>query len=584
MNVLLRASACRRTLGGSVAARVWIALTGLLAALTIGVAPPAHAALTCQDNVALNVAAHEDDDVLFMSPDVHNDLAAGRCSVTVFVTAGDAGLDQAYWMGREAGARAATAHMTGVSDTWTSETVQINGQAVLEDTLVDRPSVALLFLRLPDGHDGTGYPITGGESLQRLWQSAIPAIHAIDGSATYSRESLIATLTAIMTTFRPTVIRTHDYVSPYDSGDHSDHQTVGYLVRAAHYRYGYPHQLTGYRGYGVSDLPSNLSQSDATEKLATFLAYAPHDPEVCQSDTECLASVCGPWFSREYTVGSEFGGVQNAARLGSVTASSQSSATGQSAAKAVDGVVAGYPGGATNEWATVGGRAGSWLQVAWSNPNTVQSVVLYDRPNLDDQVTAGTLLFSDGSTVPVGALPNDGSAMEVRFAPRRVTSVRFRVDAVSGSTHNIGLAELQAFTTNVAPLAAVTASSENAATGQTAQKVTDGYALGYPTAPGREWATVGGRSGSWLNLQWTVPVGVSRVVLYDRPNSDDQVTAGMLRFSDGSSVPVGVLPNGGAQLVVSFPARTVTSVRFEITGVSATTRNVGLTELQVETG
>jgi len=95
---------------------------------------------------------------------------------------------------------------------------------------------------------------------------------------------------------------------------------------------------------------------------------------------------------------------------------------------------------------------------------------------------------------------------------------------------------------------------------------------------------VGGRSGSWLNLQWAVPVGVSRVVLYDRPNSDDQVTAGVLRFSDGSSVPVGVLPNGGGQLVVSFPARTVTSVRFEITGVSATTRNVGLTELQVETG
>lgn len=584
MNVLSRASACRRSVGRTLPVRVSVALAGLLAAATVWVAPPAEAAMTCRDNVALNVAAHEDDDILFMSPDVHNDLAAGRCSVTVFVTAGDAGLDQAYWTGREAGARAATAHMAGVADTWTADTLQLDGQAVVQDTLVDRPTVALLFLRLPDGGDGTGFPSTGGESLQRLWQSAIPSIHAVDGSATYTREGLVAALAAVMATFRPTLIRTHDYVSPYGWGDHSDHQTVGYLVRAAHYRYAYRHQLVGYRGYGVSALPANLTQADATEKLATFLTYAPHDPNVCQTAADCLAGGDASWFSREYTVGSEFGGVQNAAAFASVTASSQNAVTGQSAVKAVDGVVAGYPGGPTNEWATVGGGVGSWLQLGWSSPSTLESVALYDRPNSDDQVMAGTLVFSDGSTVAVGALPNDGTALLVQFAPRRVTSLRFRVDGVSPTTRNIGLAELQAFTTNVAPLATVTASSQNAATGQTAQKVTDGYALGYPTASTREWATTGGLGGSWVDLQWAVPVGVSRVVLYDRPNPDDQVTAGVLRFSDGSTVPVGALPNAGGQLVVTFPARTVTGVRFEITGVSATTHNIGLAELQVETG
>lgn len=564
--------------------RVSVVMTGMLIGASIYQAPVARADVTCGNNVVMNVAAHEDDDQLFLGPDVQNDVAAGRCTVTVFVTAGDDGLGTAYWQGREEGARAAVAHMADAADVWTPESIQVNGQAVVQDTLAGRPSVALVFLRLPDGDDGSGFAVNQGQSLQRLWQSSIPTITALDGSATYSRDGLVSSLLTLMKMFRPVLIRTHDYVGQYGDGDHSDHHSTAYFVRAAQYQYGYRHQLTGYRGYGVSSLPANLTQAQADEKLATFLAYAPHDENVCQTASDCLASGSAPWFSRQYAVGSEFGGVQNAARVGSITASSQNAATGQTAAKAVDGVVAGYPVAHPNEWATVGGRAGSWLQVTWPGPHTLEEVVLYDRPNLSDRVTAGTLLFSDGSSVAVGALPDDGSAFVVSFTPRRVTSLRFRVDSVSPTTSNVGLAELQAFTTNVAPLATVTASSQNTSTGQVAQNVVDGYALGYPTASSREWATLGGRSGSWVNLEWPVPVTVSQVVLYDRPNADDQVTSGVLRFSDGSSVTVGALPNNGAQWIVSFPARTVTSVRFDITGVSPTTHNVGLTEVQVQTG
>jgi hypothetical protein len=171
----------------------------------------------------------------------------------------------------------------------------------------------------------------------------------------------------------------------------------------------------------------------------------------------------------------------------------------------------------------------------------------------------------------------------VSFSPRRVTRLRFRVDAVSSTTYNVGLAELQAFTTNVAPLAAVTASSQNVTSGQTAAKVVDGYPLGYPTAPSREWATVGGRAGSWLRLAWAEPVTLRRIVLYDRPNLDDQVTGATLRFSDGSTVSVPSLPNGGAQLIVDIGARTVTSLELSVTAVSPTTHNTGLTELQAQT-
>jgi len=69
--------------------------------------------------------------------------------------------------------------------------------------------------------------------------------------------------------------------------------------------------------------------------------------------------------------------------------------------------------------------------------------MLFDRPNTVDNVMAGTLLFSDGSSVAVGTLPNDGTAISVLFPARTVVWMRFRVDQAVGS--NIGLAELQAY-------------------------------------------------------------------------------------------------------------------------------------------
>ncbi len=269
-----------------------------------------------------------------------------------------------------------------------------------------------------------------------------------------------------------------------------------------------------------------------------------------------------------------------------VTASSESAATGQSAAKAVDSSTVGYPGDPAMEWATAGGKAGSWVQLTWARPVTLDRAVLYDRPNTGDQVTGGSLTFSDGSNVGVGALDNAGTATEVPFAARTVTSVRFTVSAVSTTTYNVGLAEIEAWGSvplvNVARTAgvSVTASSENAATGQAAAKAVDGSPLGYPTDATKEWATVGGKAGSWIQLTWPTPVTLNRVVLYDRPNTGDQVTAGSLTFSDGSTVPTGSLTNAGAATDLTFAPRTVTTVRLTISSVSAATFNVGLAEIE----
>jgi hypothetical protein len=146
---------------------------------------------------------------------------------------------------------------------------------------------------------------------------------------------------------------------------------------------------------------------------------------------------------------------------------------------------------------------------------------------------------------------------------------------------NIASATTSATTTNIAPLATLTASSENPADGQQAIKAVDGIVDGWPGDYTREWATLGQKTGAWIRLTWATPYTVDKVVLYDRPNSNDRVTAGTLTFSDGSSVSVGTLANNGAATTVTFTARTVTSLTFTITRVSSSTQNIGLAEIQV---
>lgn len=108
-----------------------------------------------------------------------------------------------------------------------------------------------------------------------------------------------------------------------------------------------------------------------------------------------------------------------------------------------DGVVGGFPGNIANEWCSNGERDGAFVRLAWEAPVTISKITLYDRPNALDQVQAGLLVFSDGTTLPVGELADDGkTGTEVAFAPKTVSWVAFFVTKVKPSTLNIGLAEM----------------------------------------------------------------------------------------------------------------------------------------------
>jgi LmbE family N-acetylglucosaminyl deacetylase len=484
----------------------------------------------------LTVVAHEDDELLFMSPDVLYAIRAGVAVRTVYLTAGDDGMPASYWTTREEGPRAAYALMAGTANSWTQSDAGVPGHPIPLFTLTGNPGISLAYLRLPDGNlNGSGFASNGNESLQKLWQGTIPLITAIDESSSYTQSSLIAVLASLMAAFRPAQIYTQDFVGTYGDGDHSDHYTTAYLTQAAVQQYAAAPPVTGFEGYGTSSLRANVSGADLTAKQNAFYAYAKDDPQVCDSKSSCAGGDYAAWLQREYTVSAAGAApVANAgpgqtvntgvtvlldgsgsfdpqgfrltyqwtqtsgsavtlssatvvqpkftagnagpltfqlvvsdsqqssspadvtvtvtgatpadlALTAVATASSQNTSTGQTAAKAIDGVIGGYPGNSTVEWATAGGGAGSWLELTWSSPQTFDTIVLYDRPNSSDQITGGNIQFSDGSSIPVPALANDGSGVTLTFAVKTVTSLQLNITAVSASTQNIGLSEIQVY-------------------------------------------------------------------------------------------------------------------------------------------
>jgi hypothetical protein len=136
----------------------------------------------------------------------------------------------------------------------------------------------------------------------------------------------------------------------------------------------------------------------------------------------------------------------NIAPFSSVQCSSENISTNQTCDKAIDEIIDGWPGDYTKEWATSGEHVGAWIQLDWSSAFTIERIVFYDRPNLDDQVLSGTIRFGDDTTVNVGTLPNGGAPLEIVLSqPKTTSSLRFTVNSVSSSTRNIGLSEIEVF-------------------------------------------------------------------------------------------------------------------------------------------
>ncbi|MGW0229847.1 glycoside hydrolase domain-containing protein [Actinopolymorpha singaporensis] len=135
----------------------------------------------------------------------------------------------------------------------------------------------------------------------------------------------------------------------------------------------------------------------------------------------------------------------NAARWPGVTATASSEySDGYRADKVRDGVIGSKDGG---DWASRGERE-PWVRLDWDKPIRADRIVLYDRPG-DDDANAGTLTFSDGSTIPVSGLPVGGGPKTVTFEQKTFTWVRFQIRGGTGL--NPGMSEIEVYAVPSAP-------------------------------------------------------------------------------------------------------------------------------------
>jgi len=207
--------------------------------------------------------------------------------------------------------------------------------------------------------------------------------------------------------------------------------------------------------------------------------------------------------------------------------------------------------------------------------------LVYFNPTVTQPID-GTLSFKSWSE-PVKVAHNqpiDFSAAVAALAPAEMISVpgvENRIFLkVNGVSLSFDTAEV-AYSLDDLALSAKPSTSNGRG-----ENAIDAVADGAPGFPNNEWNVKPGTPEAWIKLTWTQSIKAKRILLYDCPNPRDQVLAGKLKFSDGSSLDVGELPNDGKTPAdITFPEKEITWVRFDVTKTSPTTKSAGLSEFGV---
>lgn len=268
---------------------------------------------TCPDGgkTLMNIIAHEDDDLLFTSPDLLSSVDAGDCVRTIYLTAGDGGNDKFYWTGRQEGSEAAYAEMAAIrKENWVQRTIRANQNAYfVVSNHPENIKLSLIFMQLPDGNlNGSGFARYNYNSLANMMYKT-GRISSVDGQSTYTTETLEQTLQTLMEKYKPDYIHTQSTYNGPGWPDHSDHHQASIITHQVFNNYSSSSAIdpttipiTDYMGYPVRQHPINVEGEPLNRKINAFLAYAQQDPAVCNSLQVCMntPSYWG-YLQRQYT-------------------------------------------------------------------------------------------------------------------------------------------------------------------------------------------------------------------------------------------------------------------------------------------
>jgi len=266
-----------------------------------------------EGDMVLSVWAHPDDDLVFMNPGIADDLQAGECVSTVFLTGGDAGAGQDRATARERGVMAAYDDLMGRETTWHEVRVVLGSGVEASVWTPDGDDrVSLTFLDLPDGNTGgQGFAATHHETLPRLLAGDLPELHPVDGAPAVTRTALVSALEEIVTLLEPDHVVTSipegapGAVDDPTRPDHPDHRAAGAVTREALLDVGFDLDRVDFLvGYPSYDLPVNLGGDELVDKVLAFRRYAQYDEtSYCADYTSCLHhGRLGQWLQRHYVM------------------------------------------------------------------------------------------------------------------------------------------------------------------------------------------------------------------------------------------------------------------------------------------
>lgn len=266
----------------------------------------------CHGMKNLVFVAHQDDDLLFMNPDIEQTITSGGCVETVYLTAAERGEGEKYMRGRARGVRAAYAVMANSGDNWTESVTEFGGKHQGRSVLESNPRVTLIYMRIRDPWLGKGWgsltPLSRTESVVGTHAKILGPY-----KDTYTRAELVTTLAAIIAEYQPTLIRhMDDSISvPYTSlcwrcigHDHPDHIASARLVRDAMKRSPGDYGEVAYVDYPTQERGSNLAAAEIAAKTAAFKRYARDDYQYCPEPAKCNEPLgtAAAWVRRTYYV------------------------------------------------------------------------------------------------------------------------------------------------------------------------------------------------------------------------------------------------------------------------------------------
>ena len=238
----------------------------------------------------LFLGAHDDDDFIFMEPDLAARLGTGSSTTIYATTAGPAGPD----LHLMDAAKVAYGATVGSFD-WDCGTIVLGPLTAQHCRLRDRP-VSIVDLGLPDG----GIPGDRPESLLHLIDGSTAELGGYFGGKV-DADSVITVFADIYAATTPDAVQTLELAASHGR-DHSSHMFVGSIGLWAAARVAYTGPVTWNRGYNVGEeIPTldGASLASAQTLLGYYEACADHCGP-CGESCTVLNPAHEIWIARQY--------------------------------------------------------------------------------------------------------------------------------------------------------------------------------------------------------------------------------------------------------------------------------------------